>query len=269
MHSRRKISSCGRRVNAKRWSREDDARMLAAIEEYGCSCWKKIAKEVKTKSHHACYQRWRRSLDPEIRKDCFSPEELRSLAHAVGLHGTKRWSRVATYLPNRSDVQCKSRWKLVEQGSTKEDEELRMIASGMHDMKQEMDCAPSLLGEPRERFMSHSVPDLRHKSPPKYEYEKATSGSSPGVGLMTMDICFSGVPVQQTMLKLDVDALVRECEINGIQSDCAQDQEYRGQVHPHPASTLSVALGHQKSICPLSSSQPQGTILTSPFHIHI
>jgi hypothetical protein len=53
MQSRDEKSS-GTRTNAKRWSRDDDERMLAAIKKHGSSCWKIIAGEVKTKSHHAC-----------------------------------------------------------------------------------------------------------------------------------------------------------------------------------------------------------------------
>ena len=76
-----------------------------------------------------------------------------------------------------------------------------MIASGVQEMQQqEMEveewsdtpCLVSPLPLPRPRFMSHSVPEIQRDHPHR----------------LAMD----------TMLKLDVDALVHECEVCGIQA---------------------------------------------------
>jgi hypothetical protein len=98
-----------------RWTADEDRRLLAAIHRYGCTDWPTIAASIgngRTKAQ--CAQRWRRSLDPAIRRDRWQPTEDALLALAVQRHGEHAWTRVSADMKCRSDVQCRGRWQTLK-----------------------------------------------------------------------------------------------------------------------------------------------------------
>lgn len=53
--------------------------------------------------------RWRRHLDPSIRRSAWSAAEDATL-HAQYAHYGSRWSSIARALPGRTAQQCRARW---------------------------------------------------------------------------------------------------------------------------------------------------------------
>jgi len=53
--------------------------------------------------------RWRRHLDPKVKRDAWSTKEDRALAELKHQHGTN-WSAIAKSLSNRTAQQCRARW---------------------------------------------------------------------------------------------------------------------------------------------------------------
>jgi hypothetical protein len=99
------------RKQAFRWTPDDDARLIAAVETYGVDNWPVIAHEIGGgRSRAQCAQRWVRCLDPAISKCTWTVEEEQRLLDLVAAHGTKAWVKIARALGGRSDVQCRFRF---------------------------------------------------------------------------------------------------------------------------------------------------------------
>lgn len=104
----------GYRKKARRWTKEEDDRLAAAVQVHGTENWPLVATYVggdRTRSQ--CSQRWHRCIDPKIEKCNWSREEEQKLIEAVQSHGNKAWTRIAAEMGNRSDVQCRFRYKFL------------------------------------------------------------------------------------------------------------------------------------------------------------
>jgi hypothetical protein len=110
----RQLVPPGSRRKPNRWTAEEDERLVAAIQLHGTENWPLIATIVggdRTRSQ--CAQRWHRGLDPKLLKCNWTQEEEQRLLDAVREHGDKAWTRVAAELGNRSDVQCRFRYRFL------------------------------------------------------------------------------------------------------------------------------------------------------------
>ena len=93
------------------WTPYEDKRLLMAVEMYKPINWAKIASYVGSRNKFQCSQRWERTLDPSISKEPWTQEENEALIDAVQKYGQKSWQEVAKHVGNRTDVQCRYRYK--------------------------------------------------------------------------------------------------------------------------------------------------------------
>lgn len=93
---------------AKKWTPEEDERLLKAIEEYGFE-WKKIAEVVETRNAGNCLQRWDRVLRPDRMKGQWLPEEDEKLVQLIA-QGLPNWGQISKIMEGRSSKQCRERW---------------------------------------------------------------------------------------------------------------------------------------------------------------
>jgi hypothetical protein len=110
----RPVLLAGSRKKPVRWTMQEDERLLTAIQMHGTDNWPLIAAFVgghRTRSQ--CAQRWHRGLDPKLLKCNWTREEEQKLIDSVRIHGNKAWTRIATDLGNRSDVQCRFRYRFL------------------------------------------------------------------------------------------------------------------------------------------------------------
>eukprot|EP01028_Stygiella_incarcerata_P001793 TRINITY_DN1331_c0_g1_i1.p1 TRINITY_DN1331_c0_g1~~TRINITY_DN1331_c0_g1_i1.p1 ORF type:complete len:190 (+),score=39.30 TRINITY_DN1331_c0_g1_i1:193-762(+) len=126
---RRSVSSKSHR-RFDRWTKEESLKLLEAVKKFSTKNWKVIANEVGTKSRDSCYQHWRRVVNPELKKEKFSKDELIVLANAIREYGKHHWTKVSLMLPHRSDTNCRARWRMIEKGTSPFDAYLRQIAAG-------------------------------------------------------------------------------------------------------------------------------------------
>lgn len=120
----------GFRKRSSKWTEEEDERLRTAIQNHGSDNWSLIASYVggqRTKSQ--CSQRWRRVLDPKIDKTNWKREEEIKLIEAVHSYGNKAWTRIAAEMGNRTDVQCRFRYKFLQKKAAQNHTELQPIAS--------------------------------------------------------------------------------------------------------------------------------------------
>lgn len=102
-------------TKSKMWTDYEDQRLLAGINIYGVNKWIKISEFVgngRTKAQ--CSQRWARCLDPHLYKGPWTNKEDENLLSLIKLYGNKSWKKVASQMGNRSDAQCRYRFKQLQ-----------------------------------------------------------------------------------------------------------------------------------------------------------
>lgn len=181
----------------RRWSKQEDEKLCAAVKGVGLNDWKTIA-EVYMKGHGLsdaqCMHRWQKVLRPGLVKgsfcekedkimvDClregglkrrWTKQEDEKLCNAVKQVGTHDWKQIAEiHLAGhgRSDVQCCHRWQKVlraglVKGAFTEDED-RIIIDCMREggltWMQIAERIPGRIGKQcRERWTNHLDPNLK------------------------------------------------------------------------------------------------------------
>jgi hypothetical protein len=113
------MASAGGSANRKRtrsWTEYENQRLLAGIHRFGTDDWLAVANFVGNgRTRSQCSQRWVRGLDPRISKERWTREEEELLDRLVEKYGTKSWTKIATEIGNRSDVQCRYHYNQMRQ----------------------------------------------------------------------------------------------------------------------------------------------------------
>jgi hypothetical protein len=97
----------------KKWTKEEDDKMLCLIKLHGLDDWCLISNYMEDRNGKQCRERYCNHLDPTIKKDPWTPEEDVILEQMHNKYGNK-WSEIARYLPGRSDNSVKNRWNGVK-----------------------------------------------------------------------------------------------------------------------------------------------------------
>ena len=96
------------RKKTRTWSSYEDQRLIGGVYRFGLENWSRVAAFVgNNRTRSQCSQRWTRGLNPRICKKNWTPEEDEQLKQLVRFHGDKSWTKIASILGNRSDVQCR------------------------------------------------------------------------------------------------------------------------------------------------------------------
>lgn len=107
-------SSNGTRKKTRSWSPQEDTKLLAGIYKYGVDNWTTISSFIGNgRTRAQCCQRWTRGLNPRVSKNLWSYEEDLRLVQLVFLYGDKSWTKIASMMGNRSDVQCRYHYRQV------------------------------------------------------------------------------------------------------------------------------------------------------------
>lgn len=106
------LNDTGKRKKTRTWTDNEDNRLIMAVYKFGQENWNAVAQFVGSGRNRAqCSQRWQRVIDPKISKLPFSEEEDQKLIKLLEKYGPKLWTKVAQEMGNRSDVQCRYRYK--------------------------------------------------------------------------------------------------------------------------------------------------------------
>lgn len=174
------------RKKTRSWTDYEDQRLLAAIHRYGTDNWLAVANFVGNgRTRAQCSQRWVRGLDPRISKDRWTEEDEKQLQRLVDLYGVKSWTRVASEMGNRSDVQCRYHYKQMQQGNFYEEEpETKISSSGSLPNRLNLSLnfnqsnIPLKEPSPPKRIVLPSISNLLNTQPiPQNEPRMNTSGS--------------------------------------------------------------------------------------------
>lgn len=108
------LSGCKKRKKTRSWTSYEDHRLIAGIYTYGVDNWTLISKFVGNgRTRSQCSQRWSRGLNPRIVKTRWTKQEENKLVEIVQNNPGKSWNQISLKLGNRSDVQCRYRYKKI------------------------------------------------------------------------------------------------------------------------------------------------------------
>mmetsp|Transcript_26429 Transcript_26429/g.36372 ORF Transcript_26429/g.36372 Transcript_26429/m.36372 type:complete len:108 (-) Transcript_26429:1869-2192(-) len=91
----------------KKWTADEDAKLMEGIEKYGEKSWKHIADMVGTRDQIRCVQRWKRVLMPGVIKGRWSDVEDRLLLCLVSEGKYSNWGKISAQMMGRTSKQCR------------------------------------------------------------------------------------------------------------------------------------------------------------------
>ncbi|KAJ2890127.1 hypothetical protein IWW38_004303, partial [Coemansia aciculifera] len=94
------------------WTSEEDALLRQRVMQFP-SQWSRVAEGITGRTDDQCAKRWRESLDPEIDRGKWRPEEDRLLLDKYGEFGTQ-WQKIATFFNGRPGLHCRNRWRKIQ-----------------------------------------------------------------------------------------------------------------------------------------------------------
>ncbi|KAI9506462.1 Homeodomain-like protein, partial [Coemansia spiralis] len=94
------------------WTADEDELLRERVAQFP-SQWSRVAEGIQGRTDDQCAKRWRESLDPEIERGKWKPEEDRLLLEKFGEFGTQ-WQKIATFFHGRPGLHCRNRWRKIQ-----------------------------------------------------------------------------------------------------------------------------------------------------------
>jgi len=94
--------------NKKKWTNEEDAKLIFLAQRFHERHWKEISKQFSNKNSLQCFSRYKR-IRPGIVKGSWTQEEDNQILGLVNVYG-KNWSKIAKSMRSRNGKQIRDRF---------------------------------------------------------------------------------------------------------------------------------------------------------------
>lgn len=101
-----------------RFDHKDDVRLKELVKVYGEHNWKTIAIKMN-RTYRQVKDRWLRYLSPQVNHNPWSHAEDDLLSTLVPIM-SPRWKEIATHFKGRTDIQVKTRFKILKNRAKKQ-----------------------------------------------------------------------------------------------------------------------------------------------------
>ncbi|KAL1929103.1 hypothetical protein VTP01DRAFT_2162 [Rhizomucor pusillus] len=96
-----------------RWTQQEDAALMAAVQVYGVGNWNKVQRHIAGRTDMQCRERYTNALDPSLTRDPMTDEDFAKLERLVAEVGQK-WSEIAKHFPGRTDNYMLRMWRRLQ-----------------------------------------------------------------------------------------------------------------------------------------------------------
>ncbi|KAL6853644.1 hypothetical protein ACP4OV_019673 [Aristida adscensionis] len=226
------------------WTQEEDDKIIDLVKKYGPTKWSVIARSLPGRIGKQCRERWHNHLNPEIRKDAWTPEEERALVNAHRIYGNK-WAEIAKVLPGRTDNSIKNHWN----SSLRK----KLDAYGTNNVL----AAPKLLGSDdfkdkltpgatKNHLDLNKVPSVGSKDQPRLAHLSNLSPLSQacklepgkdGSGFLSLSVPTAHPPISYEMSSL-ADGSAVTLAVQGMETDSVHDKGTEVSSTPDPVGEV-------------------------------
>jgi len=91
------------------WSIEEDRKLMQWVKKEGPNKWTSCAEYIKGRSGKQCRERWLNTLNPDVKKGNWEPEEDYMIFKLFQQFGSQ-WSKINLYFQNRTENSIKNRF---------------------------------------------------------------------------------------------------------------------------------------------------------------
>ncbi|KAK9797749.1 hypothetical protein WJX73_005770 [Symbiochloris irregularis] len=142
-------------IRKEKWTEDEDRRLLRLVKQFG-NCWAEISRRLDGRTDQQCMGRWRRHLDPSIKREAWQPHEDATLQSLYGQYGSQ-WSAIAHGINGRTAQQCRARFFQIDSDVAPPPHRRQARASPAADMDGEEDY----FSDDSERLMAQRWPTKR------------------------------------------------------------------------------------------------------------
>ncbi|XP_053413794.1 snRNA-activating protein complex subunit 4 isoform X2 [Nycticebus coucang] len=108
-----KFQQHNKALKRKAWTEEEDRMLTQLVREMRVGShipYRRIVYYMEGRDSMQLIYRWTKSLDPNLKRGVWAPEEDAKLLQAVAKYGEQDWFKIREEVPGRSDAQCRDRY---------------------------------------------------------------------------------------------------------------------------------------------------------------
>jgi hypothetical protein len=141
--SKKSVSQVGPLKN--KFTAEEDRILLELVRRLGDKDWINISLVIGTRNARQCRERYNNYLNPDLRKDEWTPDEDAILEQKYRQLGPK-WNTIGKFFFHRSDNALRNRWMVLARRHAKEAPDASDTAAASPQVRDVVPIAPEAAG---------------------------------------------------------------------------------------------------------------------------